>query len=42
MASQIPVGRAADPGEIAAAVSWLLGDESSYVTGTVLRVAGGR
>lgn len=42
MAPQIPLGRAAEPAEIAAAVSWLLGPESSYVTGAVLRVAGGR
>jgi NAD(P)-dependent dehydrogenase (short-subunit alcohol dehydrogenase family) len=42
MAPQIPMGRAGEPDEIAAAVAWLLGNEASYVTGTVLRVAGGR
>jgi NAD(P)-dependent dehydrogenase (short-subunit alcohol dehydrogenase family) len=29
------------PDEIAEAVVWLLSDRASYVTGTVLRVAGG-
>lgn len=42
MAPQIPMGRAAEPVEIAAAVAWLLSDEASYVTGATLRVAGGR
>jgi glucose 1-dehydrogenase len=42
MAPQIPVGRAAEPDEIAAAVAWLLGREASYVTGATLRVTGGR
>jgi glucose 1-dehydrogenase len=42
MAPQIPMGRAGDPDEIAAAVAWLLGPEASYVTGATLRVAGGR
>ncbi|MFJ9567434.1 SDR family oxidoreductase [Streptomyces fuscichromogenes] len=37
-----PLGRAGQPGEIAAAIAWLLSPESSYATGTVLRVAGGR
>ncbi|KAA6221300.1 SDR family oxidoreductase [Streptomyces albofaciens JCM 4342] len=36
-----PLGRAADPEEIAQAAAWLLSDRSSYVTGTVLRVDGG-
>lgn len=36
-----PLGRAADPAEIAEAAAWLLSDRSSYVTGTVLRVDGG-
>ena len=31
-----------EPAEIASAITWLLSDEASYVTGTTLRVAGGR
>jgi glucose 1-dehydrogenase len=42
MAPQIPLRRAGEPAEIAAAVAWLLSAEASYATGTVLRVAGGR
>lgn len=39
--AQTPLGRAADPAEIAEAAAWLLSDRASYVTGTVLRVDGG-
>lgn len=42
MAPGIPLRRAADPDEIAAAVEWLLGPDAGYVTATTLRVAGGR
>lgn len=38
---RIPLGRPADPLEIALAIAWLLGPEASYVTGAILRVAGG-
>jgi glucose 1-dehydrogenase len=41
VARNIPLGRAGEPGEIAPAIAWLLGPEASYVTGAVLRVAGG-
>jgi glucose 1-dehydrogenase len=41
VAKNIPLGRAGEPGEIAPAIAWLLGPEASYVTGAVLRVAGG-
>ena len=37
-----PVGRAGRPDEIAAAIVWLLGDDSPYTTGAVLDVSGGR
>jgi NAD(P)-dependent dehydrogenase (short-subunit alcohol dehydrogenase family) len=36
-----PLGRAADPEEIAEAAAWLLSDRASYVTGVVLPVTGG-
>ncbi|SMF55691.1 NAD(P)-dependent dehydrogenase, short-chain alcohol dehydrogenase family [Tistlia consotensis] len=39
--ARIPMQRLAEPEEIAEAVLWLLSDEASYVTGAVLRVAGG-
>ncbi|KUM37568.1 SDR family oxidoreductase [Arthrobacter sp. EPSL27] len=38
----IPMGRAAEPDEVAAAVLWLLSDEAGYITGAVLPVSGGR
>jgi NAD(P)-dependent dehydrogenase (short-subunit alcohol dehydrogenase family) len=41
VATRIPMGRAGEAGEIAEAIAWLVSDRSSYVTGTVLRVAGG-
>ena len=36
-----PLGRAADPAEIAEAAAWLLSDRASFVTGVVLPVTGG-
>lgn len=38
---QIPIGRLADPDEIAAAVEFFLSDGASYTTGQVLHVCGG-
>lgn len=38
----IPLGRAAEPEEVAAAVLWLMSAEASYITGAVLPVSGGR
>jgi NAD(P)-dependent dehydrogenase (short-subunit alcohol dehydrogenase family) len=42
VAAVTPLGRAGEPSEIAGAVSWLLSDDASFTTGTVLRVSGGR
>jgi glucose 1-dehydrogenase len=41
VASRIPMGRPAEPEEIAPAIVWLLGPEAGYASGAVLRVAGG-
>lgn len=38
----IPMGRAGTADEIAQAVLWLLSDEASYATGSILEVGGGR
>ncbi|MET0291819.1 MAG: SDR family oxidoreductase, partial [Steroidobacteraceae bacterium] len=38
---RVPMKRIGEPAEIADAVLWLLSDEASYVTGTVVRVSGG-
>ena len=38
----VPLGRVGEPAEVADAIAWLMSDEASYVTGTTLRVAGGR
>ncbi|MEV7661793.1 SDR family oxidoreductase [Paenarthrobacter sp. NPDC089316] len=38
----IPMGRAAEPEEVAAAVMWLMSSEAAYITGAVLPVSGGR
>lgn len=40
--SAVPMGRAAAPDEVAQAALWLLSDEASYVSGAILRCAGGR
>jgi NAD(P)-dependent dehydrogenase (short-subunit alcohol dehydrogenase family) len=40
-AALVPMGRMGDPTEIAAAIVWLLSDQASFVTGTVLEVDGG-
>ena len=40
--SAIPIGRAGTAEEVAEAICWLLSDASSYVSGTILEVTGGR
>ncbi len=42
MAPTLPMQRAGSPEETAECILWLLSDAASYVTGDVLRVAGGR
>jgi NAD(P)-dependent dehydrogenase (short-subunit alcohol dehydrogenase family) len=42
LAPTVPLGRPGTPGEVAAAVTWLCGDEAGYVSGAVLDVTGGR
>lgn len=42
LAPNVPLGRVGEPEEIAGAVAWLMSDAASYVTGTVVSVAGGR
>lgn len=42
MLAMIPLGRFAAVDEISAAAAWLLSEEASYCTGTVLTVDGGR
>jgi 3-oxoacyl-[acyl-carrier protein] reductase len=41
MDAQIPLGRVAEPEEIAAAVAFLASEEAGYITGVVLPVDGG-
>lgn len=38
----LPMRRGGQPEEVAAAIAWLLSDESSYTTGSFIEVAGGR
>ena len=40
--SSFPMGRAGQANEVAAAAVWLLGEEASYCTGSILDVSGGR
>jgi len=40
--ADVPLGRMGSADEVAGAIAWLLGPDASYVTGSVLRVDGGR
>ena len=42
LAPQVPMQRAGTPAEVAEAIVWLLGENSSYTTGALLDVTGGR
>ena len=42
MAPQVPMKRAGSADEVAQAIVWLLSDQSSYTTGAVVDVSGGR
>jgi len=41
-AKELPMGRAGEAEEVAAAILWLLSDAASYTAGTILRVGGAR
>jgi len=40
--AMVPMQRGGQPEEVAAAILWLLSEDASYVTGTILDVSGGR
>jgi NAD(P)-dependent dehydrogenase (short-subunit alcohol dehydrogenase family) len=42
MKDAVPMKRGGEPEEVARAILWLLSDEASYCTGTILDVSGGR
>lgn len=42
MASRIPLGRLASPGEVAALICWLASEEMSFSTGACFDISGGR
>ncbi len=42
LAPQVPMQRAGTAAEVAEAIVWLLGEKSSYTTGAIIDVAGGR
>ena len=41
MVGLIPIGRPGTPEDVAAAVSFIVSDRASYITGQVLHVSGG-
>jgi len=42
VAPMVPMQRAGSPEEVAHTILWLLSDEASYLTGTLVDVSGGR
>ena len=42
IAASLPMGRGGDPDEVARAILWLLSDDASYVTGSLVDISGGR
>ena len=42
LAPQVPMQRAGSAGEVAEAILWLISEKSSYTTGSIIDVAGGR
>ena len=40
-ADRVPMGRLAQPEEIAATYAWLASSEASYINGAVIEVSGG-
>ncbi|MCT2386139.1 SDR family oxidoreductase [Erwinia pyrifoliae] len=42
VAAAIPMQRGGQPSEIAHAIAWLLSDDASYITGSIVDAAGGR
>lgn len=42
IAPAVPLQRPGEPEEIARAIAWMISDAASYVTGSTLRVSGGR
>jgi NAD(P)-dependent dehydrogenase (short-subunit alcohol dehydrogenase family) len=37
----VPLGRSGTPAEIAETIAWLVSDSAGYVSGAILRIAGG-
>jgi NAD(P)-dependent dehydrogenase (short-subunit alcohol dehydrogenase family) len=37
-----PLGRAGEPEEVAQSIFWLISNDASYVTGSIVDVSGGR
>ena len=42
VAASLPMGREGQPEEVAQAIAWLLSDGASYVTGSLIELAGGK